>query len=192
MPKIQILSSSVRTGRNSHRVALYFKQFIETHGVAEVEILDLDEYQFPLFEERLAFMSEPSPAILEYADKIKKADGVLIMCPEYNGGYPASLKNAIDLLHPEWRKKPVGIVAISGGQFGGSQALMGLEFVMWKIGAWVIPAQFPVPFVGKTFDEKGKASDAEKSDARAKKFVNELLWCIEAQNKMKEYKPILV
>jgi len=53
MTHIAIISSSVRTGRKSHRVALYFKNYLETHGLASAGILDLNEYKFPLFEERL-------------------------------------------------------------------------------------------------------------------------------------------
>ena len=54
---IAILSASVRTGRNSHRVALYFKKYIEENNLATVEIIDLNEYQFPVFNERLRFQT---------------------------------------------------------------------------------------------------------------------------------------
>ncbi len=52
MPHIAIISSSVRTGRNSHRVALYFKNYLETNALATAEMLDLQVYNFPVFEER--------------------------------------------------------------------------------------------------------------------------------------------
>ena len=97
MPHISIISSSVRTGRNSHRVALYFKNYLESNKFATAEILDLNTYNFPLFDERLRFQKKPSAAMLDFAEKIKFADGVLMVTPEYNGGYPASLKNVIDL-----------------------------------------------------------------------------------------------
>ena len=97
--KIVIISASVRIDRQSHRVALYFEQYIREHKLAEVEILDLKKYNFPLFEERLQFLVNPSPGVLEFADKVATADGIIIVTPEYNGGYPASLKNAIDLLY---------------------------------------------------------------------------------------------
>ena len=65
---------------------------------------DLKEYDFPLFDERLQFQESPSQKMLDFSEKIKAADGVLVVTPEYNGGYPASLKNVIDLLHPEWKR----------------------------------------------------------------------------------------
>jgi len=57
MPTIAIISASIRTGRHSHRVALYFKKYIEDNKLGTVEILDLNEYQFPLFQERLKFQT---------------------------------------------------------------------------------------------------------------------------------------
>jgi len=59
MPHIAILSASVRTGRNSHRVALFFKRFIEEKNLATVEIIDLNEYQFPIFNERIMYRKAP-------------------------------------------------------------------------------------------------------------------------------------
>lgn len=184
MPHIAIISSSIRKGRNSHRTALYFKTFIETDDLASVEILDLKEYNFPLFEERLRFFDHPTASMLQFAERISIADGVLIITPEYNGGYPASLKNVIDLLYDEWRKKPVAISTNSGGPFGGAQVLTSLQFSLWKIGAWTVPAMFPVPKVQETFNEAGIPFDKAGTDKRATIFINELLWCIEAKRRM--------
>ncbi|MBE9598233.1 NADPH-dependent FMN reductase [Pedobacter sp. MC2016-24] len=184
MPHIVIISSSIRKGRNSHRTALYFKNFIENKALASVELLDLKAYNFPLFEERLRFFDQPTALMLEFAEKIKNADGVLIVTPEYNGGYPSSLKNVIDLLYDEWKRKPVAISTNSGGPFGGTQVITSLQFSLWKIGAWTVPAMFPVPKVQDAFDEEGIPSDQAGTDKRAKAFIDELLWCINAKSKM--------
>lgn len=186
MPQITIISSSVRTGRNSHRVALYFKNYLVSNKLAKVKILDLNEYNFPLFDERLRFQKSPSAEMLDFSEKIKAAAGVLIVTPEYNGGYPASLKNAIDLLYEEWYRKPVAISTVSDGSFGGSQVITSLQFSFWKIRAWTVPAMFPVPKVRDSFDEKGNPSDKTLTDKRASIFINELLWCIEAKNRMSD------
>jgi NAD(P)H-dependent FMN reductase len=183
MPHIAIISASVRTGRQSHRVALYFQNFLLKENLATAEILDLNVYQFPVFNERLKYQPSPSPDVIDFAGKIKKADGVLIVTPEYNGGYPASIKNAIDLLYPEWFHKPIAISTVSDGSFGGSQVLTSLLFTLWKIRAWVIPAMFPVPNVQAAFTEDGHPAKLT-TDERAKIFVTELLWCIRAKSKM--------
>jgi len=184
MPSIAIISSSVRTGRASHRVALYFKNYLEINKLATVDLLDLNEYQFPVFDERLKFQQNPSKEMLDFAGKIKLADGVIIVTPEYNGGYPASLKNVVDLLYDEWFRKPVAISTVSNGIFGGSQVITSLQFSLWKIRAWTVPAMFPVPKVQDAFDENGTPADKAATDKRAAGFINELLWCIDAKTKM--------
>lgn len=183
--KIAIISSSVRTGRASHRVALFFQQYISQHTSASAEIIDLLEYQFPIFEERLKLQANPLPKALEFADRIKAADGIIMVTPEYNGGIPASLKNVVDLLYAEWSKKPIAISTVSAGGFAGSQVLISLQFSLWKIGALTVPSMFPVATVEKTFDEAGTPSDKEATEKRAKTFVGELLWYVEATQKMK-------
>lgn len=184
MPHIAVISSSVRAGRNSHRVALFFKKFIETKNLATAEILDLNEYQFPIFSERLRKQPKPSAQVLDFAEKIKNADGVLIVTPEYNGGYPASLKNVVDLLYDEWRRKPIAISTVSDGIFGGTQVITSLQFSLWKIRAWTVPAMFPVPKVQESFDEEGNPADPTGVEKRAAAFLDELLWCIEAKRRM--------
>lgn len=184
MPHIVILSASVRTGRNSHRVALYFKKFLEENKSATSEILDLTAYNFPVFHERLQHQESPSAEVIDFANKIKSADGVIIVTPEYNGGYPASLKNVVDLLYNEWRRKPIAIATASDGVFGGTQVITSLQFSLWKIRAWTVPAMFPVPKAQSSFDEEGNPADKVVTDKRAAGFVNELLWCIEANKRM--------
>jgi NAD(P)H-dependent FMN reductase len=184
MHNILILSASVRTGRKSHRVAQYFRDFIEMNSVGVPSILDLDAYQFPIFHERLRYQEKPADDVLEFAAKFKSADGLLIVTPEYNGGYPASLKNAIDLFTVEWYHKPVAIATVSSGMFGGSQVITSLQFTLWKLHALVAPAIFPVPKVDEAFDENGKPADKEASDKRASKFLEELTWMMDANAKM--------
>ncbi|MBN2862836.1 MAG: NAD(P)H-dependent oxidoreductase [Bacteroidales bacterium] len=186
MKQIALISSSIRIQRNSHFVALYFKSYIEENNIASVYLLDLNEYKFPLFDERMRFQKDPSEKVLDFAARIKNADGIIIVTPEYNGGYPASLKNVVDLLHKEWYHKPVAISTVSDGNFGGSQVIISLQFVLWKIKAWTVPAMFPVPDVNEVFDAHGVPVDKETLDKRAAPFIKELLWCIEANRRMNE------
>jgi NAD(P)H-dependent FMN reductase len=181
---IAIISASIRTGRRSHRVALFFSKYINENKLGTVSLLDLNEYQFPIFSERLKSIKDPSPGMLDFANEIVAADGVIIVTPEYNGGYPASLKNVIDLLYSEWRRKPVAIASVSAGQFGGSQVLTSLAFSLLKIGALVVPAMYRVPSVQQAYDESGQPTNKEATEAYAKEFIEELLWYAEAGKKM--------
>ncbi|MEO7801320.1 MAG: NAD(P)H-dependent oxidoreductase [Ginsengibacter sp.] len=183
--KISIISASVRIARNSHRLALYFEEYIKQNNLAEVEILDLNTYKFPVFDERLQYMQEPEAKVVEWSEKIKTSDGVIIVTPEYNGGYPASLKNAIDVLYPEWKRKPVAIASASNGPFGGAQVNTSLSFSLWKIGVLLVPSLYLVPNVQEAFNENGLPVDKEATSKRTKKFMDELTWCMEACSKMK-------
>jgi NAD(P)H-dependent FMN reductase len=181
MSHIAIISSSVRRERKSHNVALYFKTYLETKNLSTVEILDLKEYNFPIFEDTLKTFQTPPESVLDFAAKIKSADGIIIVTPEYNGGFPASLKNVVDLLYDEWQDKPISISTVSAGVFGGSQALVSLQFTLWKIGACTVTNMFPVPSVTKSFDDKGIALDKTTTDKLAKIFLDELFENIKAK-----------
>ena len=71
MPKIAIISPSVRKNRKSHRVAFYFSNLVKENNLAEAEILDLQKYNFPLFNERLKYQESPSSGAVEFAQKIR-------------------------------------------------------------------------------------------------------------------------
>ena len=184
---IAIISSSVRIGRNSHRVALYFQNYIRDHNLGTTEILDLKEYNFPLFDERIKYHPNPTEGMLDISGRVKAADGVIIVTPEYNGGYPAALKNVVDLLYDEWHRKPIALAAVSDGDFGGTQVITSLGFSLWKIRAWVVPARFHVQNVDESFDENGIPADKTATEKRTKPYLAELLWCIEAKNRMHDY-----
>jgi NAD(P)H-dependent FMN reductase len=183
LPHISIISASVRTGRNSHRAALYFQNYLTEAKLAEAEILDLKAYNFPIFEDKLKAQKDPSIQVLDFADKIKNSDGIIIVTPEYNGGYPASLKNAIDLLYEEWHGKPISICTASAGDFGGSQVLVQLQSILWKIGAWTVTSVFPIPRVQKAFEENGVPADKVATDKLAHVFLKKLLESVAANKK---------
>src|SRR5512133_3828733 len=87
MNHICIISSSIRKGRYSHRAAIYLSGLLKEKYQVEAEILDLHKYNFPLFEERLKYLDSPSPGTLDFAERVRKADGLIFVVPEYNGGY---------------------------------------------------------------------------------------------------------
>ena len=94
--------------------------------------------------------------------------------------------NSVDLLYAEWKRKPVAISTVSDGPFGGSQVLISLQFVLWKMKAWTVPALFPVPNIDTAFDENGNPFEPDKTFLRAQNFIKELFWCIEAIKRMNQ------
>jgi len=184
MEHICIISSSVRKERFSHRAALYLSGILKDKYHIESEILDLLQYKFPLFEERLKYLDSPSPETLDFAERVRKADGLILVVPEYNGGYPASIKNVIDLLTDEWRKKPVAFAVVSNGQFAGSQVIFSLQFTLWKIMAFTVSPALRIADIETTLDENGIPADKSLMDRRASSTIKELLWHIEANRRM--------
>ena len=183
MYHISILSSSIRTGRKSHNVALYFQNYLSDNYPVHVEILDLKEYDFPLFEAPLKYQKSPSDSVVEFKNKIISSDGILIVTPEYNGSIPASLKNAIDVLYEEWHRKPVAFSTVSSGDFGGLQALTHLQFIFWKIRAWTFTSNFPVSKVQEKFDDFGVPTNQKETDEFGKFFLDEFIQCIDSSKK---------
>ncbi len=183
MPHIAIISASVREGRKSHRVSLHLQRSLNAAGHT-VDMLDLKEFDLPLFHERLKFLTDPPKAALDFAERLRKAEGVIMVTPEYNGGAPASLKNVIDLLTEDWRNRPIALSTVSSGSFGGSQTLVSLLFNLWKIKGWVVPGAMQVPNIGDNFNEAGEPADKEAWDRRTTAFVEQLLWAIEAKKRM--------
>lgn len=184
MYNIAIISSSVRIGRKSHRIVQFLHNYLAKQKIADVSILDLQAYRFPIFEERLKFLSDLAPEAVAFAEKIKNADGVIVVTPEYNGGYPASLKNVIDLLVDEWKRKPIAFATVSGGAFGGSQVGASLPYIFSKMGAIPVPTQFRVANVQNAYDENGAPSDDTTSNRHAQNFLNDLIWHIDAGKRM--------
>src|SRR5207237_3845341 len=145
----------------------------------ETELLDLEEFNFPMMEERLRFRDDPPPRLVEFSEKIARADAVVIVTPEYNNGYPGVLKNALDYLLPEYERKPIGIVTVSAGGYGGITCLAQLRLVTLGMGAFPIPENLAVSRVRDSFKEDGTPNEPAY-EKRAAVFLDEVLWFAEA------------
>jgi NAD(P)H-dependent FMN reductase len=176
---IPIILGSTRRGRQSPKVARFLAERMRRSERIETEVLDLLACDFPIMEERLRLQDDPPPGLRELGDKIGRADALVIVTPEYNGGYPGVLKNALDYFLPEYRHKPIALVTVSAGSFGGLSCLAQLRQVALTMGALPIPAAFPISRVQDSFDEDGTPKDPSY-EKRATAFIGELLWFTEA------------
>lgn len=176
---IPIILGSTRRGRQSAKVARFVEERMKKSERLETEILDLLDYNFPMMEERLRLRDDAPPQVLEFAAKVARADSIVIVSPEYNNGYPGVLKNALDYLGPEYKRKPVAIATVSGGSFGGLNALAQLRLVTLGMDAFPIPAALPFSRVQDVFAEDGTLKDLAY-EKRADAFIAEVLWFTEA------------
>ena len=175
MKRIAILSSSIRNGRLSHRVALYLERYLNRNGIATAELLDLKRYDFPLFDERLAFQTNPPARLLEFTERLFLADGIVIVSPVYNADFPASLKNVIDLYFKEWIRKPVAVVSVTSGKVPGIATVQKLQTLLLKLEARVVTGLCTIVSVEEYFDERGSARFADRTDPLIKPAIDELL-----------------
>jgi NAD(P)H-dependent FMN reductase len=127
---IQVISSTTREGRFSERAAHWVVQQLRARADLDIEPVDLREYPLPFFD-----APPPAKTLRDYATEevarlgrtLDRADGFIVLTAEYNHGYPAVLKNAMDWTFPEWQRKPVAFVG--WGNVGGARAIEQLRLV---------------------------------------------------------------
>ena len=178
-PKIHIIFGSTRPNRKGEQVANWVVEQASAQKDFEVEFIDLRDWPLPFYNEVESvddldgkFSTDLATA---WGEKLKEADGFIIVTPEYNHGYPAVLKNALDYAYYEWARKPIAFVSY-GGSAGGARSveqlrLVSLEFHMAPIGTSVNLVGFK-----RLFDENGKLKDPEKQNRRLGRLFEELLW----------------
>ncbi|MCP3785569.1 NAD(P)H-dependent oxidoreductase [Micromonospora sp. A3M-1-15] len=176
MSTLQIIIASTRPGRLGLPVAEWINTVAVEHGgFDQVELVDLAEWNLP-------FMDEPNhPRLRRYEHQhtrdwsatIDRADAFLIVMPEYNFGYTAPLKNAIDYLAHEWAYKPVGLVSY-GGVSAGTRAAQMIKQVLTTLKMTPIPEAVHIPFVAQFIDD-GALRPNETMDASAKAMLDELV-----------------
>jgi len=134
MVRIQVIFGSTRDGRFSHRAGEWVVENLAARGDMEVELVDLVDFPLPFFDAAppaRTLREYPSAKTRRFGETIDRADGYVIVTPEYNHGYSAVLKNAIDHTFVEWQHKPITFV--SWGNVGGDRAIEQLRLVMIEL-----------------------------------------------------------
>jgi len=177
--KITLILGSVREGRQSHKVANELVRKLTTQDNLEVELIDLAELNLPMMTERLNKMANPPTNLTQFSQSVASADAIILISPEYNGSYTGVLKNAMDYLLKEFHRKPVGVVAVAAGKFGGVNASHHMQSLVLSIGAFPMPAKLLVPFVQNVFDTEETIND-ETLTKSFDTFLQEFIWFAEA------------
>jgi NAD(P)H-dependent FMN reductase len=166
---IPILLGTARQGRESeHAANLVFEQTKKRAGI-ETELIDVRALPMKL-DDAGEQMKDP-----KFSATIERCDGLIIVTPEYNHGYPGLLKHALDMNLKEYIHKAVGICGVSAGPMGGARVIENLLPVMRELGLVTIFEDVNFGNVGKIFGENGELKD-ENFLRRIDKFLNELIW----------------
>ncbi len=176
---ILIISGSVRTGRKSHDVAVELQKRFISSGQLGTHILDLAVYNLPVLEEKYETGGDMPPGLAEIKQMLDAADAMVFLSPEYHGSYSGAFKNALDYFWKEFERKPIGVVAVASGRFGGINASTEMQQLVLSLGAFPMPYKLLIPTVQNAFDEKGQIAHDFLS-ANFEKFVSEFTWFAEA------------
>ncbi len=175
-PRLGVIVASTRPGRVGLPVAHWLQARAVRHGGFDVALLDLAEIDLP-------FMDEPNhPRLGRYIHEhtkrwsatIDAIDAFAIVMPEYNYGFSAPLKNAIDYLHNEWHDKPAGLVSY-GGVSAGTRAAQMLKQVLSALRMVTVADAVSIPFVAQFVDDEGRLTPNEVMDDAADAMLAELL-----------------
>jgi NAD(P)H-dependent FMN reductase len=130
VPRILVIVATSREGRFSEKAAAWVMNRLESRDDMVAELVDLRDHQLPFFDQAAAPAyghRDYSDDVAAWSEKVEAADGYLVVTAEYNHGYPALLKNALDHVFPEFNRKPITFVGY--GNVGGARAIEQLRLV---------------------------------------------------------------
>jgi len=165
--KLQIIVGSTRPTRAADKVVPWVVRRADQHADFDIEVLDLRDWQLPLFGEHFGSIGDPNDpsysdeVVRRWNRKIAEADAYVIVTPEYNHSVPGELKNAIDSVFVSFafRNKPMTFVGYSGGVGGGIRSIEHLNQIATEVEAVPLRSTVVLPFVDKAFTEAGEPAD---------------------------------
>ncbi|WP_280235950.1 NADPH-dependent FMN reductase [Nocardia cyriacigeorgica] len=167
--RVAIIIGSTRVQRFGPTVATWFHDHARAHGGLDLDLIDLAETGLP------DVLGHTDDAVTALATRLARADAFVIVSPEYNRGYPAALKTAIDSYVEEWKAKPVGIVSY-GGVSGGLRAAEQLRQVLGELHAVTIRDTVSFHSCWNRFDDNGRPLDLAGASTAATVLLNQLTW----------------
>ncbi len=164
-----VILGTPRQGRFSEHVARFVLGEVAKRDGIETELIDIRDIQLQATDAGEAIKDA------RFSATVMRADGLIIVAPEYNHGYPGLLKHVLDSNLKEYIHKAAGICGVSAGPFGGTRVVENMLPVMRELGLVTIFWDGNFSSVQKVFDESGALLDASYI-RRIDKFLNELIW----------------
>jgi NAD(P)H-dependent FMN reductase len=166
---IPVILGTTRQGRRSEHAAKFVLEETKKRAGVETELIDVRALGLSMND------AGEQIKIPEFSEKMKRCDGLILVVPEYNHGYPGMLKHALDTNLEEYIHKAVGLCGVSAGPFGGTRVIEHLLPVMRELGLVTTFTDVNFGNVQKLFDDEGKLLD-DGFVRRVGKFLDELLW----------------
>jgi len=187
MTNLLIIIASTRPGRVGLPVGEWFADRAREDGAFDVSVADLAEWNLP-------FLDEPNhPRLHQYvhdhterwSEVVDAADAFVFVMPEYNHGIAAPLKNAIDYLHVEWDRKPVGFVSY-GGVAAGTRAVQMTKQIVLALRMVPINDAVSIPFVKSMIGDDGAFHPTPIVEESVQPMLDELAAVAAAMGSVRE------
>jgi NAD(P)H-dependent FMN reductase len=180
---IPIIIGTPRQGRLTEPAANFVFGEVSKRSDIETELIDIRKIPIRMDDAGEALKDS------HFCATVERADGLIIVAPEYNHSFPGLLKHVLDTNLEEYIHKAVGICGVSAGPFGGARMIQSLLPVLRELGLVTIFSDVYFGTAGKLFDPAtGKISDPAYT-RRVEKFLNELVWIARALRYARENIP---
>jgi NAD(P)H-dependent FMN reductase len=181
---LPLILGTNRKDRKSFFVAEWLHGEMQKRVEIETQLFDVKDFALPQDD----YGTGIKDVFPDWRDAIIRADGLVIVTPEYNHGYPGALKSVLDLLLKEYIHKAVALVGVSSGTFGGTRVIEALVPVVRELGLAVTFADLNFPKAQEKFDPSGVLLDSAY-EKRVKDFLDELVWMSRALKWGREHLP---
>lgn len=165
--KILVFAAALRKGSFNRKLAAQVVEILKAAPGTEIDHADYREFEMPIYDGDLEESSGLPAGGKEFIRRIQAADAIIISTPEYNGGIPGTLKNAIDWASRAkpipFEGKPILLIGASPGALGAVRGLWHTRVPLEAIGAFVYPQMFGLAKAHEAFDESGHFVDAKNS-----------------------------
>jgi NAD(P)H-dependent FMN reductase len=182
---LPVILGTARQGRLSEHAARFVFEEVSKRPDMTTELIDI---------RKLRFSSEDAGEAIkdaQFSATVSRADGLILVVPEYNHSFPGLLKHVLDSNLKEYIHKAAGVCGVSAGPFGGARMIQSLVPVLRELGLVTIFWDVYFGTAGKLFDPAtGNITDPAYV-RRVKKFVDELIWMARALRFARENIPAL-
>ncbi|HEX4813805.1 MAG TPA: NAD(P)H-dependent oxidoreductase [Nonomuraea sp.] len=168
--RVAVIIGSTRAGRVCDAVGRWFADLARGRDELAVEVLDLAGYAFPA-----CYPQETTPAMRDFAAAVGGAEAFVVITPEYNRSFPASLKQAIDFAYDEWQAKPVGFVSYGSGS-AGHYAVEQLRTVFGALHAVTMRDWVGLDLLAGGYDGHGRPLDTDDRQRAIAAMLDQLSW----------------
>ncbi|MDD5580462.1 MAG: NAD(P)H-dependent oxidoreductase [Methylobacter sp.] len=168
---LPIILGTNRKDRKSVFAAKWLLEEMEKRSEIETRVFDARDFVLP----QEGYGTAIKDQFPEWRDAVIRADGLVVVSPEYNHGYPGILKSVLDLLLKEYIHKSVAFVGVSAGPWGGTRVIEAMVQMVRELGLSATFTDLNFPSVQDKFDQHGALLD-QAYTRRAGDFLDELIW----------------